>query len=408
VHDLVIVVSDLYIPQEAPERELPPGVALPGLQHAARFGAKSRAAGGWRPWLARWLIAGRQSPPDQLSRRGAAGADTLGGPERDLLAAAPATVAAAVVLNAGGQVMAPIAPAESPGQAPPATPQPSTAVPSAASAPMVWLATPVSLVAGLTSAHLDRRGILRLSAADLTALAAEFRRVFHDSGFVLEPLDSGDFLLFGPQLRVAQMLEPARAMGNSIANALGSGDPALRRLGAEIEMWLHEHPVNAARTRRGEAPVTGLWLWGGGPSPLPRERVAGHLRAAAGNTHAPSASSSDIAFGTDAWLQGLWASIGKKVFPLPQQLPDVFGYPEARRAALVIEIGLMLHSNPRWTFFDAVAHIDRAFITPAVEALAAAKVERLVILANDHQLTLRARDRFKLWRRMPPGLSGLQ
>ena len=291
---------------------------------------------------------------------------------------------------------------------------------------MVWLATPVSLVAGLTSVHLDRRGILRLSAADLTAFAAEFRRVFHDSGFVLEPLDSGDFLLFGPQLPVAPMLEPARAMGNSIADALGSGDPALRRLGAEIEMWLHEHPVNAARTRRGEAPVTGLWLWGGGPSPALRERVASHLRddaanaperghaaqrsdtARPSNTHAPGASSSDIAFGNDAWLQGLWASIGKKVFPLPRQLTDVFGYPEARRAALVIEIGPMLHSNPRWTFFDAVAHIDRTFITPAVEALAAAKVERLVILANDHQLTLRARDRFKLWRRTPLGLSGLQ
>ena len=279
---------------------------------------------------------------------------------------------------------------------------------------MVWLATPVNLVAGLTSVHLDRRGLLRLSAADLTALAAEFRRVFHDSGFVLEPLDSGDFLLFGPQLRVAQMLEPARAMGNSIADALASGDPALRRLRAEIEMWLHEHPVNAARTRRGEAPVTGLWLWGGGPSPALRA-LDGAARtpqrsdaAQPSNTHAPSASSSDIAFGTDAWLQGLWASIGKKVFPLPQQLLDVFGYPEAQRAALVIEIGPMLHSNPRWTFFDAVAHIDRAFITPAVEALAAAKVERLVILANDYQLTLRARDRFKLWRRTPPGLSGLQ
>jgi hypothetical protein len=260
---------------------------------------------------------------------------------------------------------------------------------------MVWMATPVNLVADLTSVHLDRRGILQLSANDLTALATEFRRVFHDSGFALEPLDSGDFLLFGPQMPVAQKLEPARAMGTSIADALGSGDPALRRLGTEIEMWLHEHPVNDARTRRGEAPVTGLWLWGGGPSLVPRD------------THPASAASSDIAFGSDAYLEGLWASMGKKVFPLPQQLTDVFGYPEARRTALVIQIGPVLHSNPRWTFFDAVAQIDRAFIAPAVEALGAAKVERLVILANDLQLTLRARDRFKLWRRIPPGLSGL-
>jgi hypothetical protein len=232
----------------------------------------------------------------------------------------------------------------------------------------------------------------------LTALATEFGRVFHDSGFVLEPLESGDFLLFAPQMPIAQTTEPARLMGNSIADAqpVGASDPALRRLGAEVEMWLHEHPVNDARRRRDEAPVTGLWLWGGG---LPPSMRAAQTRGAA---------SSDIAFGRDAYLEGLWASMGEKVFPLPQQLTDVFGYPQVRRAAVVIEIGLMLQSNPRWTFFDAVAQIDRAFIAPAVEALSTAKFTRLVILANDRELALRSRDRFKLWRRTPPGLSGLQ
>jgi len=390
VHDLVIVVSDLYVSQEAAASELPQGVALPGLQHAARFGTRSKVAGGWRPWLARWLIT------DQRSRHGAAGTGPLAGPAPELLGAAPATVAAAALaLRADRQAGVSAVPADFPSQA-----------------PMAWVATPVSLVAGLTSVHLDRRGILRLSAADLTALTAEFRRVFHDSGFVLEPLDSGDFLLFGPQISAAQTLEPARAIGTSLAEALGAGDPALRRLGAEIEMWLHEHPINEARKRRGDAPVTGLWLWGGGPAPVlcdPRDAAADRNDPAQRtDTHAPSAEYADIAFGHDAYLEGLWAAIGKKVFPLPQQLTDVFGYPHARRAALVIEIGPMLHSNPRWTFFDAVAQIDRAFIAPAVEALGAAKVERLVILANDHQLTLRAHDRFKLWRRIPPGLSGLQ
>ncbi|HVJ24793.1 MAG TPA: hypothetical protein VM756_12740 [Burkholderiales bacterium] len=33
----------------------------------------------------------------------------------------------------------------------------------------------------------------------------------------------------------------------------------------EIQMVLHEHPVNAAREARGEPPVNSLWLWGAGP-----------------------------------------------------------------------------------------------------------------------------------------------
>jgi hypothetical protein len=414
VHELVIVVTDFYLSQEASERELPDGVALPGLQHAARFGKRSRVAGGWRPWLAQWLIA------DQQSGRGvAAGTGALGAPARGQSALDERALGDPVGASALGQ--------PTPGQsafdqralghrdrelhrAAPATiaaialARGTTASKPAPPLAMVWMATPVHLVAGLTAVHLDRRSILRLCADDLTALATEFGRVFHDSGFLLEPLDSGDFLLFGPQLPVAQTLEPARAMGSSIADAqpVGAADPALRRLGAELEMWLHEHPINDGRRRRGEAPVTGLWLWGGGPAPQP------------GDTHQPSdtspagAAPSDIAFGRDAYLQGLWASLGKKVFPLPQQLTDVFGYPGVRRTVLVMEIGPMLHSNPMWTFFDAVAQIDRAFIAPAVEALGVAKLERLVILANDHQLTLRARDRFKVWRRTSPGLSGLQ
>ena len=258
------------------------------------------------------------------------------------------------------------------------------------------MATPVHLVAGLTSVHVDRRSILRLDANDQSALAADFQRVFHDSGFELRPLDSGDFLVLGPHMPVAETLEPARSMGASIADAqrADAANPALRRLGAEIEMWLHDHAVNGARGRRGEPPVTGLWLWGGGP---------------AGNVVAGErARSSDIAFGRDAYLQGLWAARGEKVFPLPPQLADVFGYPQPQRALLVIEIGLILHSNPTWTFFDAVAQIDRAFIEPAIEALNRGQCERLVILANDHQVTLRARDRLKFWRRTPSGLSGLQ
>lgn len=204
--------------------------------------------------------------------------------------------------------------------------------------------------------------------------------------------------MLGPRMPLAEALEPARAMGASVTDAQRA-DPAtraLRRLGAEIEMWLHDHPVNDARGLRGEPPVTALWLWGGGAI------------SDVGATTDASAVSADIAFGRDAYLDGLWAARSEKVFTLPEQLADVFGYPQARRAVLVIELGLMLHSHPPWTFFDAVAHIDRTFISPAIEALNRGQCERLVILANDHQLTLRAGDRFKFWRRVPPGLSGLQ
>ncbi len=261
--------------------------------------------GGWRSWLGHWLT-GKE-------------------------AGAPAAVAAATL------------------QRPPSGP-PLLSLshpPSGARPAIAWMATPVHLVAGLTSVHVDRRSILRLDANDQSAFAADFQRVFHDSGFQLQPLDSGDFLMLGPQMPLTETSEPARSMGASMADAqpADAANPSLRRLGAEIEMWLHDHAVNDARARLGEPPVTGLWLWGGAPIGDVAADVGDHApgnpsndAASSGQARGPSPGralrrahaanqgsgaretsrggqlsdmgppSSDIAFGRDAYLQGLWAA----------------------------------------------------------------------------------------------------
>jgi hypothetical protein len=261
------------------------------------------------------------------------------------------------------------------------------------------------LIAGMTSVHVDRRGILRLEASDQQTLAADFQRVFHDSGFHLWPLEAGDFLMLGPEMPLVETQDPAPVLGGSMGQHADSSK-ALRRLGAEIEMWLHDHAINDTRRRRGELPVTSLCLWGAGA--IPASTDIGQPATAPSVSESPGAADGALAFGRDSYLQGLWAIRGAKVAPLPQHLTDVFGYSQAQRAALVIEIGVMLQSNPKWTFFEAVADIDRRFITPAVEALNRGQYQRLVVLANDYELTLRASDRFKFWRRGSPGLSGLQ
>jgi hypothetical protein len=357
VHELVLVLSDFYVSQEAPDRELPVGVTLPGFQHIARFGTRSKLPGGWRPWLSRWFI----------------GAD----------AGAIGTVVAATTT--------PTSAAPKMG-----TSREGSPTPLVAPGTVAWMATPMHLIAGMTSVHVDRRSILRLSSTDQAALVADFQRVFDDSGFHLQPLEAGDFLMLGPEMPLEDAEEPARALGGSMRQHAGSSI-ALRRLGAEIEMWLHDHPLNDTRRARGELPVTSLWLWGAGAVTGP-----GDVGDSSG------AADGALAFGRDSYLEGLWAMRGARVALLPQQLADVFGYPHAQRAVLVIEIGVMLQSNPKWNFFEAVADIDRRFVAPAVEALNRGQYQRLVVLANDYELTLRASDRLKFWRRAPSGLSGLQ
>jgi hypothetical protein len=67
-----------------------------------------------------------------------------------------------------------------------------------------------------------------------------------------------------PQLPLSQRI------GREIRPSDLGEDPAFRRLANEVQMLLHTHPVNAARTAAGQATLNGLWLWGNG-EPLPAE-----------------------------------------------------------------------------------------------------------------------------------------
>ena len=304
MHEIVIVISDLYL-SDTPAAE---PMKLPGLDHIARFGEQRMLAGGWREWLARWV--GRHD-----------------------LAQAPVSAVAA----AGREITSESA----------------------------WMATPVHLAAGLTTLHFDARGLLRLSPAELQELALDFRRTFHDASLV--PLESGELLLLQATLPATITTEPARIVGGKVADALprGEGASVLRRLGAEIEMWLHEHPLNRAR----ELPISTLWIWGGGP----QTRLA---------RSAPDAL--PVAFGSDSYLGGLWRLCSGEARPLPRQLDATY----AGSVVLVVETGRM-----------SLGEIDHHFIVPALEALRKHAVERVSILANDRCLTLRSGGGRKFWRR---------
>jgi len=346
VREIVIVIQDLYLEPELVAPAAVDAAALevaPGVEQLARFGDKAALPEGWRAWTAHWL----------------------GLPQ--YAAAAPATVAAAALEGA---------PADG----------------------AVWLATPVHLIAGMTSVHFDRRSVLRLQDAELEALAASFRDTFQGSGFDLRPLGNGELLLTGPEVSPAgTTTEPARLLLTSVAEALptGAGTRALRQLSAEIEMWLHDHPVNDERGRRGALTVATLWLWGGGAS-------------AAFPVAAAAREIMDAAFGSDAYLRGLWRLAGGETRPMPVDWATVISEPRVQRALGVAEVAELLHANASWRLADAVADIDRRLISPSLAALHRGELDRLFLLANDRLLSLRPANRWRLWRHMRSTRSALE
>lgn len=68
------------------------------------------------------------------------------------------------------------------------------------------------------------------------------------------------------------MMTPLRAAaGRDVRTLLPQGADARRwwRLNNELQMLLHQHPVNAARQQAGKPAINSLWLWGEGSAGVP-------------------------------------------------------------------------------------------------------------------------------------------
>ena len=369
MEEVVIVITDLYLTSAAEAASIR-GVDLPGLARVARFGSGQPLEQGWRPWLATWSG------------------------QSELAHTAPATVAAGA----------------------------SRTTAADATGRMAWIATPVHLVAGLSSVHLDARGLLQVELDVRRELAEEFNKVFADSGFRLEALSSAGFLMTGPRIEESDTVEPARILGASITEALpeASSAPMLRRLVAEMEMWLHDHPVNARRAKQGRLPITALWLWGGGAA---REGVdpgvgqevfstdltdtvpASVVRGAA--LAATARPIPGVAFGGDPYLHGLWRASGGIARLAPRSFDEVLGH-TGRRAVFVLELSQAFDEHRGWTIREALADLDRRWIVSALHALRRRDIGRVTVVANDHLLSLGSRDPWKLWRMPRPALTALQ
>jgi hypothetical protein len=348
--EVAIILSDLYLAANGSggvddrDSAVPKDV-LPALARIARFAGVSPLPGDWRAWLAAWLGRG------------------------DLAAACDATpaVIAAAALTA-----------------------PDSLPPDAGS---VWLATPLHLVAGLTTVHLDYRGLLKLDGATLQGLCRDFATEFAERGFSLQPLPGGGLIACGPHFaQLPQTRDPARLLGGGIAGSTtqGPGAAQLLRLGAELEMWLHAHPLNAARARRREASLTTLWLWGGG-EPLRAERVAPLLPLA------HSEATFMTVFGADPVVEGLCVLSGARLRPPAANAHDILNS-GAARTAVVIELFRTDKSQPA-TLMDLLAHLDERVLAPVVTALKDGVIRQLTLIANDRCSVLTARDGLRFWRR---------
>ena len=328
---LTLILSDLYLPEEAGRgTSLPATRQLPNLEWLLRFADPPGQIGDWR----RWLI--EQTPPGftSLSVAGISAIDRID--DRNI---------------------------ES-----------------------TWLATPVALEARLDHVRLLDRGLLRLDEFERASCREEFSRIF---GPTYQLIDGGEraFFLSGLPAHGLRTIDPARLLGNEIGPSLPGRDAEeLRRLWAEIEMWLHGAEFNSVRERAGRQRVTALWMWGA--EPLPGGRVEFGLAA-------------DAYYGGDPLIAAL-ARMERGGLGAARAAPKQLAEIDPDEAEVVVEFAALTGAR-----HESLEALDSNWFAPAKSALATGDLRQLDLVANDRRFRIEARPQWKFWRRRRPWLTSL-
>jgi hypothetical protein len=235
------------------------------------------------------------------------------------------------------------------------------------------VATPVHLLAGLEHVHLDPAGLPAVTELEWQELASGFNGLFADSGMSLSFDGEVALLNLGAPLE-ARTHDPRQLAGRDAGAWLPSGPDGgrLRRLMTEIQMWLHEHPLNLARNRRGAPPVNGLWIWGCGGEPLlPVSSL-------------PGLSTSD------PFLRRWWEASGAACAPTPPALETWLSEPHA-----IVTLDLAaIDPDPA----ASLQRVEERWFAPLVRALSDGSVSGARLLLGDMVAAFGRYDRLRFWR----------
>jgi hypothetical protein len=245
-----------------------------------------------------------------------------------------------------------------------------------------WLrADPVHLRVMRDRVVLADSELLELSREEADALAGAVAKHF---GAELAPLP------LHPQRWYLRLPDAPRLVTTPLSLAVGRDIEPLQPHGAdarplrtrlnELQMLLHDHPVNQAREARGALPVNSLWLWGGGRLPAaPAKTPPLH--------------------GVDPEMQALAAFCGARAHPLPAH-PNA---PLMKTDGVVLLDALTRpgQAGDAYGWRAALGELERDWFAPLARQLrrSGPRGVQLADPVNGQAVSLRAHDAWRFWRR---------
>jgi hypothetical protein len=257
---------------------------------------------------------------------------------------------------------------------------PTGAWPSAPPKPAgTWAcARPVHLLTAIDHLQIGTSPVV-LEDGERATLARDLNAHFVDRRFVFHAEGTGaDWTLECPSHLECTSVEPEGLSGRNLRDLMPAGKDAAtaRSLVNEIQMLLHEHPVNAARVARSLPVVNSLWLWGFGQAGKPEQ------------TQLPAL------FTDDVWLEGLWRMHGAAAAGLAGFAAD-----SSRTEGDVL---VAWSRRPELPASDALEEAERCLFEPTQAALRSGAVDHLDMLLGERTFAMDPGARLRFWRRGRP------
>lgn len=250
-----------------------------------------------------------------------------------------------------------------------------------------WLRLdPVQLQAGLDGLVLQPRSTLPLSDEEADRFGRLLAEVYDAPGETIEQHGDGGWYLGSerdPQVRTSALRDLPVAGGDSLL-VTGAGARYWQRRLTELQMLLHEHPLNRLREQRGDPVFNSIWAWGGGLFPESVQAPAERL------------------FGTDRTLVGVAAACGHRAESVPEGAAVLLQQGgRSSTALLVFEQFADAHlADDPWQWVAHLNAFESRWAVPLLRALRSGRLAKLDILPCDSTaLAVTPVRAWRLWRR---------
>ncbi|MDO4434255.1 MAG: hypothetical protein Q4B82_06715 [Alysiella sp.] len=154
------------------------------------------------------------------------------------------------------------------------------------------------------------------------------------------------------------------------------------KLNTEIQMFLHQHPINQSRSTRGEVPVNGLWLWQHTLS-----RTQAFQTALIGSNSAWAQigrlKHSDVPYDFVAWQ-----SLCK------EEQVDI-----NQTTLLSEDFVASAHTGDVWSYAQQLHNWENHFFAPIADALFSGSLKGLNVICEHGKLTIPPKAQRAFWKR---------